>query len=295
MRTIPCCFPKFKKGKYMFRTAILVAATIFGVPLMASATTISYTNFSSTAGLQLNGNAAAAVDDSSRHVLRVSPSAPSQSGSAFSTSAVTLGSNVSFSTKFSFNFNHPFNGGADGLVFVVQTVSNTAGGAGGGIGYSGLPNSVGIEFDDWNNGGGDGNSDNHIGVDLNGNVNSVALNTSLPVTLDSGTDLYAWIDYNGTTDLLEVRLSGVDARPVSSQLSYSVNLASVLGTPNAFVGFTSGTGAAGANHDVLSWEFRDTFAPVDVPSDVPEPGSMLLLGAGMVGLGAARRRARSGR
>jgi hypothetical protein len=279
----------------MFHTKILVAAMTLGVSFAASATTISYTDFSSTAGLQLNGNAAAAVDDSNRNVLRVTPSVGGQSGSAFSTSAVALGGDVSFSTKFSFNFNHPFGSGADGLVFVVQTVSNTAGGSGGGIGYAGLPNSVGIEFDNWNNGSGDGNSDNHVGIDINGNTSSAALNTSLPVILDSGEDLFAWVDYNGATDLLEVRLSNADSRPLTSLLSYTVDLVSVLGTPNAFVGFTSGTGAAGANHDVISWEFRDTFAPVDVPSNVPEPTSLLLLGAGMVGLGVTRRRSKASR
>jgi len=276
----------------MSRMSNLALAAMFGFAGSASATVIQYNNFSSTAGLQLNGSAAAAVDGSNRQVLRVTPSQQGQSGSVFSTSAVTLGADVSFSTKFAFNFNHPLNGGADGLVFAVQTVSNTAGGAGGGIGYAGLNHSVGIEFDNWDNGGGDGYSANHVGIDLNGNVNSVALNTNLPVILDSSSDLFAWIDYNGATDNLEVRLSDTDTRPSAVTLSYTVDLVSVLGTTNAYVGFTSGTGWAGANHDVLSWEFRDNYAPVDVVqiTSVPEPMSAALLGIGFIGLAAARRR-----
>ena len=44
-------------------------------------------------------------------------------------------------------------------MFVLQTVSSNVGGVGGGMGYVGIPNSVGIEFDNWNNGAGDGFSE----------------------------------------------------------------------------------------------------------------------------------------
>jgi hypothetical protein len=36
-------------------------------------------------------------------------------------------------------------------------------------------------------------------------------------------------------------------------MSYTIDLVSVLGTPNAYIGFTSGTGASGANHDIVNW------------------------------------------
>lgn len=269
------------------RLRVIVAPAMALCAASASATTISYSDFSSVAGLQLNGAAAQATDAGSRAVLRVTPATFGQSGSVFSTSAVTLNADVSFSTRFQFNFNNQgTTGGADGLVFAVQTVSNTAGGSGGGIGYQGLPHSVGIEFDNWFNGPYGDVNDNHVGIDLNGSIQSVAQNGNPGFVLDSGKDLFAWVDYNGKTDTLEVRMNDTATRPGATILSYVVDLTGVLGTPNAFVGFTSGTGAAYANHDVISWEFRDTYNPVDVP----EPASQALFGSALVGVWLARRR-----
>jgi len=74
-----------------------------------------------------------------------------------------------------------------------------------------------------------------------------SLLVNLPVLLDSGQDLLAWADYDGATDLLEVRLSDVDSRPVASVLSYGIDLVGVLGTPKAFAGFASGVGPDSAD------------------------------------------------
>jgi hypothetical protein len=46
----------------------------------------------------------------------------------------------------------------------------------------------------------------------------------------------------------------------------------VLGTTNAFVGFTSGTGAGGGTHEILSWNLVGAFAPV---GQTPTPGPTL--------------------
>jgi hypothetical protein len=121
----------------------LASLTVSG---LAWGTVISYPDFSDVSGLTLNGDATQAGN-----VLRLTSEDFFQSGSAFNTAPITLANNTSFSTYFTFRISRPTIGisdsdgpGADGLVFVVQTAANNVGGAGGGIGYEGIPNSLGV-------------------------------------------------------------------------------------------------------------------------------------------------------
>jgi ELWxxDGT repeat protein len=215
----------------------------------------------------LNGAAKQATSfDNTAPVLRLTDGL-GQSGSAFLTDRISLNNQASFSTSFQFQISSPQGGGdedgqgADGLAFVIQTVANNVGGAGGGIGYAGINNSLGIEFDTYNNGGVDDNSGNHIGIDINGNIDSV-VTQSIPTRLNDGNIWTAWIDYNGASDLLEVRLSSTNQRPDNALLSYQIDLAATLQSTDAFIGFTSGTGGAGGVHDILNWDFKTTYQPI---------------------------------
>ena len=149
-------------------------------------------------------------------------------------------------------------------------VSSSIGGGGGGLGYQGIGASAGVEFDTWNNGN-DGSTindsdSNHLGIDTNGSVFSLA---QIPVApnFDNGALWTAWIDYDGTN--LEVRTNTTGVRPVGANLSLALNIPALLGGSTAFVGFSAGTGADFANHDILSWTYSDEFKPGGV-----DPGAI---------------------
>jgi hypothetical protein len=275
------CMPHSDLMRNSVRTLLLVAAAA----LSAQAASFTYLDFASANGLQLNGDAAQVGN-----VLRIVPADFFKGGSAFATAQADISAGSSFSTHFSFRihdnggFGDADGPGADGFVFVLQTVSSTSGGAGGGIGYEGLMPSLGIEFDTYHNSTDpDGN---HVGIDFNGDVNSL-ITLNEPTPFNNGQIWHAWIDYNDTTGLLEIYWGPTSAKPASALMNGVLNLSSLLGTNSAYVGFTSATGSGYANHDILSWEFTNTSAP---SSAVPEPSAALLLSAGFATLGLLRRK-----
>jgi hypothetical protein len=228
-------------------------------------------------------------------VLRLN-SQLSESGSAFSLNTISLANDVSFSAAFQFSIHDsissdPSDGspGADGLTFALQTVSNTAGTEGGGLGYLGMEQSVGIEFDTYQNQEYGDISSSHVGINLNGDINSVA-QVTVPEMVDTGL-WTAWVDYDGTTDVLEVRMDGNGVRSASPLLSYTVDLTTIFGSNDVYMVFTSATGGAGAVHDIHNIEFSDTYEPiVTAPAaDVSLPCAFGALTLAMFASGWRRR------
>lgn len=233
--------------------------------------TAVYENFSEVSQFQLNGQASNVSD-----VLRLTPASQSTYGTAFLKNKISIGNDNSFSTYFTFHMSD-FGGeygiaGGDGMAFVIQPNSNTEGITGGGLGYKDIDSSIGIEFDTYDNhevsGEGPGN---HIGVDINGDITSLNmtdLDTSI-IDFRSNDVKHTWIDYNSSTNIIEVRINTTNTRPDNPQLIHNFEeqgqtLREIIGYEEAYIGFTASTGSAWEKHDVLSWYFTNTYDPIDI-------------------------------
>ena len=100
----------------------------------------------------------------------------------------------------------------------------------------------------------------------------------------------AFINYDGSTQKLNVSVQQQGLALVQMITDYSIDIASYLGSNNAYVGFTAATGAGHENHDILGWQLaNDTSIGTDGSNNVPEPAGLALLAiAGLAALGARR-------
>lgn len=276
-------------------TSVIAAATMAGPAFAGS---ITYSNFSDISGITLSGYARQATT-SDGTVLQLTPAqAGGYAGNAFSTTTINASN---FSTVFQFRITNPGGvqdsagvSGADGLTFIVQSVSNSAGGSGSGGGYGGINNSVGVKFDTFMNGPGWGGlgdpSSNFVGIYTNGSVNSNGVPTqTVANNFDDGNLWTAWVDYDGTT-LKVYADEGTTTKPINPLVTEALNIPTILGQSTAYVGFGGSTGSAWENTDLVNWTYSDVYAP-ETTAAVPEPASLGLFGVGMIALRLARKRA----
>ena len=247
------------------------AVVALGLASAASATTFNYNDFSSTAGLQLNGSAA-----QSGNLLRVTSAGGNQGGSFYR--SATLPGDMSFNTNFAININSGGGTdccgdlpGADGMTFVVHNAPITTGtSTGGSLALNGVTPAVVVEFDTWHQGSFDApqntnvNGD-HIAIDLAGvpGINWSVAQTAPGATapgLADGNTRFVWVDYNGASKQFDVFVNTVNAKPANPTVSKNVDLSQVLNSTSVNVGFTGATGGAVENHDVLSWNFNSANA-----------------------------------
>ncbi|MGM9480845.1 L-type lectin-domain containing protein [Roseateles sp. NT4] len=281
----------------LFAAAALALAA--AAPQAQAALVIDYANFTGACASSLTCVGSTAVNGGD---LRLTPSTFNAAGAGFSTTAISLGAGATFSTGFQFRMDQA--GGidpADGFTFVLSKASSGLGGVGGGLGYQGVANSVAIEFDTYDNGETGGS--NHVAVDVNGSLNSLATASPYGVNnchlgnhlaagcMSNGKIWSAFVNYDGNTKLLNVSVQESGSALIQLITDFSIDIAAALGTNDAFVGFTAATGSGIENHDILNWQLANDTSITGPGNRLPEPTSLALMSfAGLAALAAGRRR-----
>jgi PKD repeat protein len=220
---------------------VTLSESAFLTNLPGTPAAFTFHNFANAKSLQFNGSAAKATN-SDGAVLELTKSGSAQAGSAFSGNPLSFTHNVGFSTFFVFRLGNPALGSpGDGITFTIQSDSPFALGNGG-AGDSGIKKSLNVEFDAFKNG-----TQSTTPGGINANQAAIATNgaasalVAVPVmdVMNNGNLWYAWIDYEGVSQDLEVRLSEVPVRPRAPTLETTVNLPAILGVTNALT--TGGT------------------------------------------------------
>lgn len=165
-----------------------------------------------------------------------------------------------FSTYFQLQMHNSVNGGADGMAFIVYKNDTPQIGAyGGGLGYSGISNSIAVEFDTWlNDDMGDG-SNAQVAIMLNGDSTHVNQPEGSLINYPAieGSVINAWVDYDGTT--ITTTFGTGSTRTDEANRTISRNVGTLLSGENVFVGFAASTGWARDDHDLLKWYFKDGY------------------------------------
>ncbi len=197
------------------------------------------------ASLALNGNATVTANGA----VQFTDGGDVEAASAWYPAKVPV---AAFSTNFSFQMARAYFGFADGITFTIQGDGITAlGGDGEGLGYSGIPNSVAIKFDTFND---DGEGTDSTGIYTDGAIPTIPAIDLTPtgVILQSGDVMDANLMYDGT--FLTLSLADTTTKATAQEV-FKVDIPSQVGSSTAYVGFTGGTGAQNSIQTLLSWDY----------------------------------------
>jgi fibronectin type 3 domain-containing protein len=248
--------------------------------------TIPLVDFSSSfnsAGSSLKLNGSAAVSGS---LLQLTNGGVGEVASAFTTNRFNV---TNFNTQFRFQLKKA---AADGFTFCIQGVAPTAiGNGGGGLGYGatstgshgGIPQSVAIKFDLFDNAG-EGNDSTGLYTDGARPTNAGSQDlTSSGVDLHSGDIFAVMMNYEG--GILKVTITDTVTQALATH-SYAVDIPTIVGSNTGFVGFTGATGAVTATQNILSWTYSPALQVPPVPINVsmtPGVGQLSLAWAASAG------------
>ena len=181
--------------------------------------------------------------------IRMTDGGAAESAVAWTAKKVSVGT---FTAAFTFQLPSST---ADGFTFAIQNDPKARWAMGGNsseLGYAGITKSVAIKFAMYSNSTKTAVSE--TGLLENGadpSTQSIDMSAS-KVSLHSGHILSVQLTYDGTT--LKETVTDLSTGAVFTH-SYTVNLASILGSSTAYVGFTGSTGAFTSVQNMLTWSY----------------------------------------
>ncbi len=184
--------------------------------------------------------------------IRLTDGGPGRAGAVWYSTPINV---QAFTQDFSFQLTNPV---ADGFAFVMQNAGTSAlGQAGAGLGYGatspggggGIPNSVAVKFDLYDNFGEGFDSTGLYTGGASPSIPAVDMTTS-GVNLHSGDIFNVHMVYDGAT--LSMTLTDAYTNQTFST-SWQVDIPTAVGGTAAYFGFTGGTGGAGAIQEILNW------------------------------------------
>ncbi|HZN63681.1 MAG TPA: PA14 domain-containing protein, partial [Tepidisphaeraceae bacterium] len=223
--------------------------------------------------------------DPDGQALRLTDNVNDQTGTAFLTYAREL--DRDFTTAFNFYMPERSGNPADGITLTFQGVNpNQVGGGGGSLGYVGIPNSLALKFDIYNNinevgiyRNGEGVADDgvNVGMDLrNGNVYRATVTVDADSVDSNGDGQVTAADVN---DAIVVRIENLtnpsqtpfEQRLEADHLSNPFNISEDLGGDCGFIGFTGATGGENAEQVILDWTIGTQELPLTGSTTTPVP------------------------
>ena len=193
----------------------------------------TYSDFSTTTGLSLLGNASV-----TSNILSLTTSGAAQVGNVYKTTAIRYDRN--FSAQWS-----TFIGGgtgADGYCIQWTPTNNTNGTSGGGVGYvSTAINAITFLT--------------YINNNFTWYKNNVSQGATSVISGFWRQTLYFWGDYNHSAQTFELYWNTTNSKPGSPNITFtSFSFDSGL----YYMGFGAATGGANDNHQLLSWTLQFT-------------------------------------
>jgi hypothetical protein len=208
----------------------------------------------------------------------------SEGGNIFTKDKIHLGNKMSFSTYFEFMVRNRVGEGGEGFTFTLQAAGNDVViNHGPSMGTQGIEPSVSIEFDSRAQVGSGEISSKHTAVFLNGNYDLPAAIAPIPEEILTGSNgnYYAWIEYDGTSETMEVRINSINERPATAVMAAdNLDLESVFNTEDIYAGFTANTSSgAQQEHYINKWYFKNDAVPIDMAGNTYAETSYIVLAA----------------